>query len=354
MGIEQYSTEELIAEAERRIPEAAGETEKISLVCFDDVEEKEIEWLYQPYVPRGKITLCAAYPGTGKTYLLCYMASCVSKGAQFFNIVPFDTKPENVIYLTSEDDLGDTIKQRLRVCGADMKRVYSVIDSGATLTFDSPQIEEIIKQIRPALLIFDPFQSYIGEDVELNAANKTRAKLNSIVDLAERYNVAVVLICHFNKNQKGDAITRIIGSTDIVGASRSYIALGKVPDEDGVKYMSHEKSSLEKRGKTILFEINPAEGGIKYLGENNMTMDDYTKQQSENRRRAAPAVEAAKQFIINQMQEGKRAAKEIKTLAVANKISERTLDRARKELSIQCKQEGFGGQYYWLLPSDIT
>ncbi|MBQ1194237.1 MAG: hypothetical protein IIX45_09020 [Lachnospiraceae bacterium] len=174
------------------------------------------------------------------------------------------------------------------------------------------------------------------------------------MDLAERYNVAVVLICHFNKNQKGDAITRIIGSTDIVGASRSYIALGKVPDEDGVKYMSHEKSSLEKRGKTILFEINPAEGGIKYLGENNMTMDDYTKQQSENRRRAAPAVEAAKQFIINQMQEGKRAAKEIKTLAVANKISERTLDRARKELSIQCKQEGFGGQYYWLLPSDIT
>ena len=118
--------------------------------------------------------------------------------------------------------------------------------------------------------------------------------------------------------------------------------------------MSHEKSSLEKRGKTILFEINPAEGGIKYLGENNMTMDDYTKQQSENRKRAAPAVEAAKQFIVNQMPEGKRAAKEIKTLAVANKISERTLDRARKELSIQCKQEGFGGQYYWLLPSDIT
>ena len=38
--------------------------DKVTLVSVSNVEEEEINWLYPPYVPRGKITLCAAYPGT--------------------------------------------------------------------------------------------------------------------------------------------------------------------------------------------------------------------------------------------------------------------------------------------------
>lgn len=353
MGLEEFTSDEIYREAERRLAEETNDSESINLVRFDDVEEAEITWLYQPYVPRGKITLCAAYPGVGKTYLLCYMAACVSVGKQFFDIVPFGSEPENVLYLTSEDGLGDTLKKRLRICGADMTRIYS-ISSVEAITFDSPKVEQMIKQVRPALMIFDPFQSYIGENVELNAANKTRAQLNNLVYLAEKYSVAIVLICHFNKNQKGDAITRIIGSTDIVGASRSYLALGNVPDEENTKFMSHEKSSLDRRGKTILFEINPDAGGIKQLGESTLTMDDYVKQANENRRKLAPALEEAKDFIKTQMPSGQRAAAEIKRLASANHISFRTLERARKELGIVSRPSGFGGQYMWTLPSDTA
>lgn len=353
MGLEEFTSEEIYREAERRLTEEVNDSESINLVRFDDVEEEEIKWLYQPYVPRGKITLCAAYPGVGKTYLLCYMAACVSVGKQFFDIVPFGSEPENVLYLTSEDGLGDTLKKRLRICGADMTRIYSV-SSVETITFDSPKIEHMIKQVHPALLIFDPFQSYIGENVELNAANKTRAQLNNLVYLAEKYNVAIVLICHFNKNQKGDAITRIIGSTDIVGVSRSYLALGKVPDEENLKYMSHEKSSLDKRGRTILFEINPNAGGICKIGESSLSMDDYVKQACEGKRRSAPELQEAIDFIRNQMPDGKRAAKEIETLADANGISYRTLSRARKELGIISKREDFKGSYIWFLPSETS
>lgn len=328
--------------------------DSLPLICLDSVQEEEIQWLYHPYIPRGKISLCAAYPGVGKTYLLCYMAACVSTGRQFFDVAPFKVEPENTIYLTTEDGLGDTIKQRLRVCGADMKRIFSVQEDRTALTFDNPIIEDYVKQVNPALLIFDPFQSYIGENVELNAANKTRERLNHIAFLAEKYNVAVILVCHFNKNAKGDAITRIIGSTDIVGIARSYLALGNVPEEDGLKFMSHEKSSLAPRGKTKLFEINPDEGGIKALGENDLSMDDYIRQASENRRRAAPAVEAAKEFLKDQMPGGKRPARELKNLAKANKISDRTLDRARKELGIVSKQEGFKGQYVWIFPESSS
>lgn len=324
---------------------------KLSLVCMSDIEEEDVDWLYLPYVPKGKITICAAYPGTGKTFLLCYMASCVSTGRQFFNQVPFLDSPGKVIYLTAEDGIGDTIKKRLRICGADMTNIATVLDNKTQLMFDSPEIEDFMKDYRPDLMIFDPFQAYIGAEIDMNAPNRTREKLGYISELAEKYNVAVVLICHFNKNGKGDAITRVLGSTDIMGVCRSYIALGLVPGEEDIKFMSHEKSSLEKRGKTILFEINPEEGGIKYLGDNMLTMDDYTAIRNKKRVSNAPAVEAAKQFIINQMPKGKRFASEIKNLAVANKISEASLRRAREELGIITrKTKEFPPKSIWLLP----
>ena len=214
------------AEAERRINEKAvfdkgkfrsvkKKREKISLVCMSNVEEEEITWLYQPYVPRGKVTICAAYPGTGKTYLLCYMAACVSTGRSFFNQVPFSADMGRVIYLTAEDGIGDTIKKRLRICGANMDNIATVAEQKTQLTFDSPEIEEFMRDYKPGLMIFDPFQAYIGEAVDMNAPNKTRDKLGLISSLAEKYDVAVVLICHFNKNGKGDAITRVLGSTDL-------------------------------------------------------------------------------------------------------------------------------------------
>ncbi|MCI8319075.1 MAG: AAA family ATPase [Lachnospiraceae bacterium] len=321
------------------------------------MEETSTDWLYRPYIPRGKITLCAAYPGSGKTYMLCFVAACVSTGRPFFGIsmnnIPFEpVPPENVIYLTTEDGLGDTIKARMRVCGADMKKVFSVETGKASLTYDSPEIEKFMQEKRPALMIFDPFQSYIGS-IDMNAPNQTREKLNHIAELAEKYNVAVVLICHFNKNQKGDAITRILGSTDIVGISRSYMAIGNVPDNEGdeeIKFMSHEKSSLAKRGKTILFQIDPAKGGIVYCGENALTMDDYTAIRNKGRNRSAPALEAAKNFIIQQMPEGKRPAKEIYKLAEAAGFSERTLRSAKEEIGVIVKRCGYPAQSIWYLP----
>lgn len=322
----------------------------MSLVCLSDVKEEEINWLYCPYIPRGKLTLCAAYPGVGKTYLLCYISACVSTGRNFFDI-PFSYEPGRVIYLTAEDGIGDTIKKRMRVCGANMKNIATVADMKTQLLFDSPEIEEYMRDFKPDLMIFDPFQAYIGSEIDMNAPNKTRERLGHILELAEKYNVAVVAVCHFNKNGKGDAITRVLGSTDIMGSCRSYIALGNVPGEEDMKFMSHEKSSLEKRGKTILFEIDPDKGGIVYLGENSLTMDDYAAIRSKRRVANAPAVEAAKQFLTSNMPEGRRAAKELKDLAAANKISESSLKRAREELGIiSRKTKSFPSCTEWILP----
>ena len=326
---------------------------EVSLVSMADIREEETIWLYQPYVPRGKITICAAYPGAGKTYLLCYMTACVSSGKSFFSQPLSIGKPGKVIYLTAEDGIGDTIKKRLRICGANMTNIATVLDK-TRLAFDSPEIENYMRDYKPDLMIFDPFQAYIGAEIDMNAPNRTREKLGYISELAEKYDVAVVLICHFNKNSKGDAITRVLGSTDIMGICRSYIAVGRVPGSDNTKFMSHEKSSLDRHGNTILFEIDPDRGGVVYMGENNLTMDDYTAIQNKKRTNSAPAVEAAKIFLTENMPEGRRPAKELMDLASAMNISEGSLRRARGELGIVSrKEDSFPFRSVWILPGHI-
>lgn len=354
----------LIAELEAINKELNAENapEKISpsnsstpLICMNDVPDEEIKWLFQPYFPRGKLTLCAAYPGVGKTYLLCYLAACVSTGRSFFNLVPFNTTPGKVIYFTAEDGLGDTIKKRLADCHANMKNIYAVEYFKNPLSFSSPDIEKYILQVHPDLIVFDPFQSFIGANTDMNSANKTREQLGHIVNLAAKYNVAIVIICHFNKNSNGDAITRILGSTDIVGACRSYIALGNVPgdENEGIKFMSHEKSSLSAKGKTILFRIKPEHGGIVFEGETDLTADDYAALSNKKRNKIAPASEGAKDFLVTNMPERKRPASELKNLALANGISERTLQRAAKDLGIICKREGYPSKTIWYLPDTV-
>lgn len=353
----EVSREVARAELERRGIDVNSQTfeeiSSIKMVRMDDVEEEEIKWLYCPYIPRGKVTLCAAHPGSGKTWVMCYAVACVSVGKQFFDIAPFDSKPENAIYITAEDGLGDTIKRRLRACGADMTKVYSIRDPNAEMTFDNPELEKIVREVKPALLVMDPMQAYIGANVEMNAANKTRPILSRLVSLAERYDMAIVLVCHLNKNEKGSSITRVIGSMDIPGVARSTIAIGNVPNEEIQKFMSHEKSSNAPRGKTKLFHIDPDNGGIVIDGESSLTMDEYNVLRNSNHRKNTD-IEAAKLFLLDQIPDGKRLASELRTLAEANGISYDTLNRARNELGIASKQDGFKGAYYWIKPTPLS
>lgn len=94
-----------------------------------------------------------------------------------------------MIYLTAEDGIGDTLKKRMRVCGANMDNIATVPNKKTQLLFDDPEIEEYMRNYKPDLMIFDPFQAYIGSDIDMNAPNKTSEKMGHLVELAEKYNV---------------------------------------------------------------------------------------------------------------------------------------------------------------------
>ena len=62
---------------------------------YSTVQKRNIEWLWYPYIPYGKITLLQGDPGDGKSTCMINIAACLSVGG----ILPNGEKlSENRIY----------------------------------------------------------------------------------------------------------------------------------------------------------------------------------------------------------------------------------------------------------------
>ena len=97
----------------------------LELIRMSDIQPEEVQWLWYPYIPLGKLTVIQGDPGEGKTTFVLAMIAALTKGEALPEREPLD--PVNILYQTAEDGLADTIRPRLDALGADCSRVL-VID----------------------------------------------------------------------------------------------------------------------------------------------------------------------------------------------------------------------------------
>ena len=105
---------------------------ELKLIKMSDVLSQEIEWLWYPFIPYGKLTIVQGDPGDGKTTLILNIAAKLSKGEGLDNDMK-PTEPMNIIYQTAEDGLADTVKPRLELAGADCERIAVIDESEKSL-----------------------------------------------------------------------------------------------------------------------------------------------------------------------------------------------------------------------------
>jgi hypothetical protein len=333
------------------------------VTCLADVEGEEVEWLWYPFIPLGKLTILEGDPGTGKTWLALQIAANVSTGNPFPSPdgVPRGWRtPGNVVYLTGEDGLADTLKPRLERLGADTSRIFVVegwasIDpetgeeSQGTVTLQHlPILRQVLEEIRPQLLVIDPIQAYLGMGVDMHKANEVRPVLTGIAKLAEEFQVAVLLIRHLAKAQQNKAIYKGLGSIDFTAAARSVLLVGLHPDDERKRIVAQSKNSLAPKGNSMAFEIT--EEGFFWCGATSISAEALLIPPRTEEEKSA--IDEAMEFLREALADGARPAEEILREARKAGISERTLHRAKTQLGIKVKRIGTpgkrgGGSWYW-------
>lgn len=320
------------------------------LQTIASVQPREAEYLAEPYLPRGMITILAGHAGQGKTTLALWLASHVSNG----DLMP-GGKPGNVYYFTTENDESIVLRPRLEAMDARLDRVMVMRSDARQLTLTDPRLFEMHKIFdgKPDLIVFDPVQSYVGKKLDMNRTDDVRFMMDNLNKLLHATNAAVVLICHTKKAPmgfNGRPCELINGSSDFVNAARSVCFLGRDPARPDVCVVAQEKNSLGLPGASLAFTIGE-NGAVHWSDEEcELTAAQILTYSDEKRRHAASPSERAQATLRDLLAKNeKMRSTDILEACAKQGISRSAVYRARDELPIQKQRTGMGS--FWSMPA---
>ena len=306
---------------------------------MSEIQSEEIEWLWYPFIPYGKLTIIQGDPGDGKTTLALNIAAKLSRGESLDEEMKI-SEPINIIYQTAEDGLADTVKPRLELADADCERILVIDESSEALSMADERLEEAIKLTNAKLLILDPIQAYLGAGTDINRANEARDMTKKLGALAEKYKCAVLLIGHMNKASGTKASYRGIGSIDFFAVARSVLLVGRIEGEESLRAVVQIKNNLAAFGNSKAFELS--EEGFRWIGDYDISADEVLGGIAPK----ANKLDQAKRLLLELAEGTKRMqSKDIFEIAKEEEISKRTLENAKRELNISAKK--INNTWYW-------
>ena len=301
------------------------------------MEIKEPEWLIPGYIPKYGITTIAGEGGVGKTSLWCSIVASITTGNQHFLVsgqnIPFQNKPGNVVVFSAEDSWEYVLKRRLEANGADMNRISYMganDERFVNLNFDGDLLKGIIETNRPDLVIYDPVQAFVPANLRMGDRNAMRKCFTPLIGFGETYRTTSIIIAHANKQSGVWGRKRIADSSDIWDSSRSVLMTGMVPNNENLRYITHEKSNWGKLEDSVLYELN--EGVPIFKGYTKKKDREFILEDSRNKN-VAPAAEDAKEFILGTLgEQGQMEISELDELAKVNGITSNALKNAKAAL----------------------
>lgn len=310
------------------------------LLCMDEIEEKEIHWLWYPYIPKGATTFLFGEGGVGKSHVVTDLAAKISRGANFpHEKVGFKRQPGRVLLLSAEDDADKVIKPNLRLAGADDHKVF--VPDRSSFILDEVglrDMEEFMSTCQATVVFIDPIVAYSGGKMDMFRSNEVRAVMGPISDIARRTDTSVIIVGHTRKNKEGSMQDLASGSADFINSVRS--SLYVCEDKYG-KAMWQAKSNYGPKGPGISFSFN----------ENTFTWGDVREDKEPVYGRegggGGDRGNAAEEFIVDLLKNGPVPAAEVTAGAEALKINMRTLNRVKRDLAIMSSAKRVDGKLTW-------
>jgi len=343
-----------------------GEVNGIAVVRASKVMPERVRWLWSGRIPLGKLTVLDGDPGLGKSTITLDLGARITTGSP----LPGSEDrfgPTNVVLLSAEDGVADTIRPRLEAAGADLERVV-IVDhvtdtDGARpveLPTDLDRIRELVRAERAALVVVDPLMAFLTGDVNSNRDQDVRRVMHQLKLVAEKTGAAVLVLRHLNKavNLGGSALYRGGGSIGIIGAARSGLLVAPDPDDEGDlgrRILAVSKSNLAAKAESLAYSIVGDElydvAKVVWGGTSNRMAEQLLGRAAE---RPSPEQDRAEAFLVHALANGPRRAADLREQAESKGLAWRTVQRAAEALEVDMEQRpepgrrGPGPSWWWL------
>lgn len=320
-----------------------------------EFQAREVDWLWQPYVPRGMVTNLVGDPEAGKGWVTLALGAAVTTGGPLPG--QSSTPKGRVLLFAAEDSPEHTLLPRMAKMGVDPAFVYIV---SKPFNMTSPagwqKLTDAVERAKPLLVVIDPVTSYMGEgDINKNAAvNEFFGKL---AGLANDHSCAILAVRHRRKPMDGERRVRDpkfggVGTIAFHGSARSELLVGMT--EDGQRAMSHEKNSVGPHGPTQNFALDPDTGALSWEGQSEISgwelVGKSRPRRAPGRPRGGPVTATMVAFLREFLRDGPEPAQVVIAEAERKGFSKFSLiQQAKKPAGVRAFSRD--GQWWWTLDS---
>lgn len=315
---------------------------------MSEVERENLDFVWYPYLAKGEVTILEGDPGLGKSYLAQMIAGYVAKGRRIPCAIKGKGKTQGpVVYFDIENSGGTVTKPRLDDNGfKDLDNYYQVEEPFSIEDEDAmDEIYEYLEEIRPALVVFDTLNTYIGKADTHKASEVTQA-FGQFKDIAREFNCSVLVLRHLTKGG-GSAIYRGQGSIAFSGSARVVMSVGVDPNDTETRAMAITKINFAKPPRALTFRIEerPKDKSEFIWGEfvdltSQEIMDAAAEARSEGRQ--GKGMQDAMEFLEAELNGTPIDRDKLTRMAEKRSISPKLLVRAADKMGVVKKRTGKG------------
>ena len=349
--------EEIIKDNSEAFPEKKIE---YSFIRLSEVIPETQEFLWNPYLPIGEITIMYAAGGTGKSFATVGIASDITTGRMLprYGTQQTTVQPEKVLFISAEDN-ESVILNRMKEARGNPDNCYVLktpktrkdLDADSFLLpqnkDDTARIQalaNLLEKIQPKLVIIDPWSVYIGDDKNMNKANDVRGVTNVLTVLAKEFHCAILVVAHVNKMpQTENANNAVSGSTALIDSARSALCIRSFGADSDRRIIIQTKSNYQMKAKSVCYKIiNQGENKtarFEWDGFSDLTEDDLTKSARTGKSLSDIAYEKQDESANIQA-----IVEVITSLSKPNKKIPISYKRFREEMIDFCGEDFLGGQ----------
>lgn len=339
------------------------------VVRLSDVKAERVSWLAPGTLPFGKFVIWEGDPGTGKSTGTLDIAARITRGQSVLGAAPHE--PRNVVLVTFEDGLADTVRPRIDALGGDPSRVFvfrAVTTEDADenrepcLPDDTSHLKAVIEEHDAALVVIDPLGAAIGEGTDTHKDASVRRVTARLARLAEETGACVLGVRHLVKGAATNALRAGGGSIAFVASARVAMLVSLHPDDadkpqhERRRVLACIKNNLAPHPASRIFELYQPDGHehprIRWLGESPLSADDLNAAAAASAPEERDAATERADWLRDVLAGGAIDSREVLKLGRAAGHSDRSLQRTARALGVRVQREGHGRDHRttWEIP----